>query len=227
LIASRLGDEPQVKRRARRSITYPEYGAKRRRTVSTASPTEPRLRARSMRASVSVSRSVRCNGPIRPLPLRRWRALAVVVVGHLTLRSTGHAGTRLDLRCTVRARAGYLQRQGVRFPMNGHAICVVAMCMFRRSGDILVVAAFDPGLAPFGRNGFATGFSAAHQQFQIHCSSELEALWPSAKSRTRGRAHSRWPRVQAGKQRSLPLVESRHTANRPTAAGSPPAAVSG
>src|SRR2546430_14989079 len=32
----------------------------------------------------------------------------------------------------------------------------------------------SPGQAPFGRDGFSTGFSAAHQRAQIRCVSELE-----------------------------------------------------
>ena len=32
----------------------------------------------------------------------------------------------------------------------------------------------NPGRAPFGRDGFSPGFSAAHQQARIHCISELE-----------------------------------------------------
>jgi uncharacterized protein (TIGR02246 family) len=37
--------------------------------------------------------------------------------------------------------------------------------------DVLFLS---PGLAPVGRDGFSPGFSAAHQQAQIHCVSELE-----------------------------------------------------
>ena len=36
------------------------------------------------------------------------------------------------------------------------------------------VVFLNPGQAPVGRDGFAPGFSAAHQQARIHCSSELE-----------------------------------------------------
>ena len=32
----------------------------------------------------------------------------------------------------------------------------------------------NPGQAPFGRDGFSPGFSAAHQQARINCVSELE-----------------------------------------------------
>ena len=32
----------------------------------------------------------------------------------------------------------------------------------------------NPGQAPFGRDGFSPGFSAAHEQARIHCISELE-----------------------------------------------------
>ena len=33
---------------------------------------------------------------------------------------------------------------------------------------------FGPGQAPFGRDGFSPGFSAAHQRARIHCTSVLE-----------------------------------------------------
>ena len=33
-----------------------------------------------------------------------------------------------------------------------------------------------PGQAPFGRDGFSANFSAAHQQVQISCNSELEEV---------------------------------------------------
>ena len=36
------------------------------------------------------------------------------------------------------------------------------------------VVFLNPGQAPVGRDGFAPGFSAAHQQARIHCISELE-----------------------------------------------------
>jgi len=32
----------------------------------------------------------------------------------------------------------------------------------------------NPGHMPFGRDGFSAGFSAAHQQARIHCTSELQ-----------------------------------------------------
>ena len=32
----------------------------------------------------------------------------------------------------------------------------------------------NPGHAPFGRDGFSPGFTAAHQRARIHCISELE-----------------------------------------------------
>ena len=38
------------------------------------------------------------------------------------------------------------------------------------------VVFLNPGQAPFGRDGFSSGFSAAHQQAQINCSSELEEV---------------------------------------------------
>jgi len=34
----------------------------------------------------------------------------------------------------------------------------------------------NPGQAPFGRDGFPDGFSTAHQQFRIHCISDLEEV---------------------------------------------------
>ena len=36
------------------------------------------------------------------------------------------------------------------------------------------VVFLNPGRAPFGRDGFSPGFSAAHQQARINCISELE-----------------------------------------------------
>src|SRR6201993_3422038 len=36
------------------------------------------------------------------------------------------------------------------------------------------VVFLNPGQAPFGRDGFPPGFSAAHQQARINCSSELQ-----------------------------------------------------
>src|SRR5258708_6436834 len=36
------------------------------------------------------------------------------------------------------------------------------------------VVFLNPGQAPFGRDGFSPGFSAAHQQARIDCISELE-----------------------------------------------------
>jgi uncharacterized protein (TIGR02246 family) len=38
------------------------------------------------------------------------------------------------------------------------------------------VVFLNPGQAPFGREGFSDNFSAAHQQFRIHCSSDLEEV---------------------------------------------------
>jgi uncharacterized protein (TIGR02246 family) len=38
------------------------------------------------------------------------------------------------------------------------------------------VVFLSPGQAPFGRDGFTTGFSAAHQQAQIRCISDLEEV---------------------------------------------------
>ena len=38
------------------------------------------------------------------------------------------------------------------------------------------VVFLNPGQAPFGRDGFSSGFSAAHQQARINCISELEEV---------------------------------------------------
>lgn len=38
------------------------------------------------------------------------------------------------------------------------------------------VVFLNPGRAPFGREGFPVGFSAAHQQSRIRCISELEEV---------------------------------------------------
>ncbi|TDG03189.1 SgcJ/EcaC family oxidoreductase [Paraburkholderia guartelaensis] len=38
------------------------------------------------------------------------------------------------------------------------------------------VVFLNPGRAPLGREGFPAGFSAAHQQFQIRCISELDEI---------------------------------------------------
>ena len=38
------------------------------------------------------------------------------------------------------------------------------------------VVFLNPGQAPFGRDGFSTNFSAAHQQVRIDCISELEEV---------------------------------------------------
>ena len=38
------------------------------------------------------------------------------------------------------------------------------------------VVFLTPGQAPFGRDGFSANFSAAHQQLQIRCGSELEEV---------------------------------------------------
>lgn len=38
------------------------------------------------------------------------------------------------------------------------------------------VVFLNPGRAPFGRDGFPVGFSAAHQQSHIRCISELEEV---------------------------------------------------
>jgi len=38
------------------------------------------------------------------------------------------------------------------------------------------VVFLNPGRAPFGRDGFPLGFSAAHQQSRIRCTSDLEEV---------------------------------------------------
>jgi uncharacterized protein (TIGR02246 family) len=38
------------------------------------------------------------------------------------------------------------------------------------------VVFLNPGRAPVGRDGFSSGFSAGHQESQIHCVSELEEV---------------------------------------------------
>jgi len=38
------------------------------------------------------------------------------------------------------------------------------------------VVFLNPGRAPLGRDGFPTGFAAAHRQFEIRCISELEEI---------------------------------------------------
>ncbi|GAB3244685.1 hypothetical protein GCM10027296_04840 [Chitinimonas naiadis] len=38
------------------------------------------------------------------------------------------------------------------------------------------VVFLGPGQAPFGRDGFPTGFLAAHQEFLLRCTSELEEV---------------------------------------------------
>jgi uncharacterized protein (TIGR02246 family) len=46
------------------------------------------------------------------------------------------------------------------------------VCLLSLMADDVVF--LNPGQAPFGRDGFSPGFSAAHQQARIHCISELE-----------------------------------------------------
>jgi uncharacterized protein (TIGR02246 family) len=46
------------------------------------------------------------------------------------------------------------------------------VCLLSLMADDVVF--LNPGHAPFGRDGFSPGFSAAHQQARIHCISELE-----------------------------------------------------
>jgi uncharacterized protein (TIGR02246 family) len=46
------------------------------------------------------------------------------------------------------------------------------VCLLSLMADDVVF--LNPGQAPFGRDGFPAGFSAAHQQARINCISELE-----------------------------------------------------
>ena len=46
------------------------------------------------------------------------------------------------------------------------------LCLLSLMADDVVF--LNPGQAPFGRDGFSPGFSAAHQQARINCISELE-----------------------------------------------------
>ena len=86
------------------------------------------------------------------------------------------------------------------------------------------VVFLNPGHAPFGRDGFSANFSAGHQQVRIRCSSELEevvVIGEVAYTRSRD-ALSVTPHA-GGKEGSSRVIESRYTANSPTAAGSWPA----
>ena len=49
----------------------------------------------------------------------------------------------------------------------GDLVCLISLM----ADDVVFL---NPGQAPFGRDGFSPGFSAAHQQARIHCLSELE-----------------------------------------------------
>ena len=48
------------------------------------------------------------------------------------------------------------------------------VCLLSLMADDVVF--LNPGQAPFGRDGFSPGFSAAHQQARINCVSELENI---------------------------------------------------
>ncbi len=48
------------------------------------------------------------------------------------------------------------------------------VCLLSLMADDAVF--LNPGEAPFGRDGFSPGFSAAHQQARINCVSELEDI---------------------------------------------------
>ena len=47
-------------------------------------------------------------------------------------------------------------------------------CLFTLMADHVVF--LGPGQAPFGRDGFSAGFSAAHEQARIRCVSDLEEV---------------------------------------------------
>src|SRR4051794_32619487 len=47
-------------------------------------------------------------------------------------------------------------------------------CLLGLMADDVVF--LNPGRAPFGRDGFTAGFSAAHEQARIRCVSELEEV---------------------------------------------------
>src|ERR1700736_5048464 len=49
----------------------------------------------------------------------------------------------------------------------GELVCLLSLM----ADDVVFL---NPGQAPFGRDGFSPGFSAAHQQARINCISELE-----------------------------------------------------
>src|ERR1700677_2294879 len=50
---------------------------------------------------------------------------------------------------------------------TGDLVCLLSLM----SDDVMFL---NPGQAPFGRDGFPAGFSAAHQHARINCISELE-----------------------------------------------------
>ena len=83
------------------------------------------------------------------------------------------------------------------------------------------VVFLNPGQAPFGREGFPAGFSAAHQQSRIRCISELEEVVVVGEvAYTRLAIRCPWHRAPAGKPPSWPVIGSPSTASSPTAAGS-------
>ncbi len=51
----------------------------------------------------------------------------------------------------------------------GDLVCLLSLM----ADDVLFL---NPGQAPFGRDGFPAGFSAAHQRARINCVSELENI---------------------------------------------------
>jgi uncharacterized protein (TIGR02246 family) len=82
----------------------------------------------------------------------------------------------------------FFQLPHIRFEMGSderairemHAIWIEAV----NAGDLVRlltlmaedVVFLNPGQAPFGRDGFPVGFSAAHQQSRIRCISDLEEV---------------------------------------------------
>src|SRR5947209_20333477 len=62
------------------------------------------------------------------------------------------------------------------------------------------VVFLNPGRAPLGRDGFPTGFSAAHQQNRIRCLSELEEVVRSEERRVGKEGRCRWSAEDAEKE---------------------------
>jgi uncharacterized protein (TIGR02246 family) len=76
------------------------------------------------------------------------------------------------------------RRQGLQMETDERAVRAVHSTWIEavNAGDLVCllglmsddVAFLNPGQAPFGRDGFAPGFSAAHEQARIDCTSELQ-----------------------------------------------------